>query len=243
MSWFIGSEERSRLFILDDISPLGIELPDEMLSLLKQYNKTKILDSESLAEDLYLLAEGDDPVTVLGNGGALTYVLLSRIGYRPDYSFVGMKRSYGKRRSGKTDIKYDITPNGKAWDRILDDVVAGGGTVNFAIRELGLNKPEMLLLVLSGEKRGEFRCKEGSTISNVDRVVSPVSVRYNRGFPAIFSARYLLKKVPDDRGSRRYLSKYIGGRVDEFVGIAEGVDIEPLDMLYRDPDLFIKEFG
>ena len=231
------------MFVLDDVSPFGIELPDGMLSLLKQYNRTKILNSESLAEDLCILSDGDYPVTVLGNGGALTYALLSRIGYNPEYSYVGMRRTYGRKKDGSIDIRYKMTRNSRAWNRILDDIVAGGGTVNFAINEMGLDRPEVMLLVLSGENRGEFRCKEGSTVRNVGRVISSVSVKYNSGFPAIFSARYLLKKVPEDPGSRKYLSKYVGGRVDEFVDIAERIDIEPLDILYNDPDLFIKEFG
>ncbi|MFQ5647693.1 MAG: phosphoribosyltransferase [Candidatus Aenigmatarchaeota archaeon] len=181
-------------------------------------------------------------MSVLGNGGALVYAMLSRLGFSPEYNFIGIERAYGK-SNGKTDISYSITKEVPPNSRIVDDVIASGSTVNFAIKELGINRPDMLALVMSGDTRNQYREEEGSTVRNVERVYAAKSVDYRGGFPAIFSARFLLKKVKEGNGYRRYLSKYVDGRVDEVAGLLKGVETGPLDLLYREPETFIKEFG
>ncbi|MFH1294503.1 MAG: phosphoribosyltransferase [Candidatus Aenigmatarchaeota archaeon] len=239
----IGEEVESRMFILDDASPFGIDLPEDLISLLKRNNKLKILDAEKLAEDLYLLTEEvDEPVTVLGNGGALVMALLSRLGYRPDFNLVGIERRYGN-SDGRTIIDFEITRSADPRQRLVDDVIASAGTINYAIRELGIDEPEALALLISGDRRSQFREEYGSTVRNVSGVTAARSVCWKSGYPAILSARFLLKKVRDDPGYGKYLSRYVNGQIDDVRAMVDRMDLGPFDLLYENPDGFIKQFG
>ncbi len=244
MIWFIGGRDEARMFILDDASSFGISLPPELLSLLKNGNRLKVLDARGLAEDLYIVTENTDrPVTVLGNGGALAITLLRRLGFDADYNFIGVERTYGKSRGGKAAINYEITERAEPNQRLLDDVVASGATVNYVIRELGMRPPQLMALLISGDTRGQFREDQGSTVRGVETVYAAKSMDWNGGYPALLSARFLLKKVRDDRGYAKYLGRYLDGREDEVREIVQSVDLGPFELLYSDPKAFIEAFG
>jgi len=246
-SLIVGAEEKGRMFVLDDATPFGVRLPSDLLALLKEYNRVKVLDAAGLAEDLYLLADRPDvPVTAVGSGAILTLALLSRMGCRPDYNIVGVERIYGKPLCNeRASISFRLTQIAKLNPRLVDDVVASGSTINYVMTELGIREPpDVLALVLSGDTRGEYREADGSTVKNVSAVYVARSVAStDGGRPAILSARFLLKKAREDASYRRYLDKYAGGRAEELLELVRGVDTKPFDLLYNDPIAFLKEFG
>lgn len=221
--------------MLDDGRPFGLEIPEDYLKILKKRNKIKVLDVTTLAEDLFLLTDSDkEPVTLVGNGGVLTYTLLSRLGLRPAYSIVRVKRNY---RDGRYEVDGDLPTR-----LLIDDVIASGGTVNAVVDKFNLKNPDLYSLVISGDTRGSFRQQEGSTVRNTGNVSAAKIVRYENGFPAIFSSRFLLKKVRDDPEYRSYISKYVDG-ISSVLSTLRRMDLAPFELLEREPQQFIREYG
>ncbi len=225
------------MFVLDDSKPFGLRIPEDYLEILKRRNKVKVLDAGTLAEDLFILTDNDkEPVTLVGNGGVLTYTLLSRLGFRPDFLLVNVRRNY---KNGSL-AGYEVDGSA-ASPKFIDDVIASGGTINAVASRFGL-KPDVYSLVISGDRRGSFRQKEGSTVRNTGRIYATKVVNYENGFPAIFSSRFLLKKVRDDRDYRAYFSKYVED-VSPVLTMLRRMDLTPFELLEREPKQFIKEYG
>lgn len=214
-----------------------MQIPESYLEQLGRKNKSKVLNATALAEDLFCLISGETPVNLVGNGGVLTYVLLSKLGYKPDFSVINVKRVY---QNGKPAI-YQVNGNSSS-QVLMDDVIASGETVNSVIDRSGILNPDVYSLMISGDTRSSFREKEGSTVRNTRNVYSARIVRSENGFPAIFSSRFLLKGVRDNPGYRSYLSKYVD-TVSSVLGALRKMDLTPFELLEREPEGFIKEYG
>ncbi|MBU0898186.1 MAG: phosphoribosyltransferase domain-containing protein [Nanoarchaeota archaeon] len=233
----------SRMFILDEARPFGIEIPGKCKSALKKYNGLKIIDSEDLADDLFLFLDDyakNKKLYLVGSGGVIAYTLMSRLGLKNDYEIIDVNRLYksGNLVDFKMDKKIDISDG-----ILIDDVIASGETLNFVIRESNSFMSDAACLIISGDIRSGYRQEERSTVSNIRNVICPQKVDYKRGFPAIFSSRMLLKKVREDNGYRKYVSKYAKDNIDSLLKSINEVDITPFNVLYDDPEGFIKEFG
>lgn len=238
MSAFIGDTEYGELFILDDAEPFGISIPKAYVGLLKERNKVKIMRAEELAEDLFVLAGNEDKITAVGSGGVIVYTLLRRLGYDADPSLVRMKRKYMK---GELD-GYEIE-GGNATGVLVDDVIGSGGTLAYLSQFYGLESPSAYCLVLSGRLGGIYREKDGSTVKNIGSVCASREVkRGDGGFPAIFSSRFLLKRVREDYDYRKYLSRYVSD-ISRVAGLINDIDLSPFELLEKEPQQFIKEYG
>lgn len=238
MNAFIGDTEYGEVFILDDAEPFGISIPKAYVGLLKEQNKVKILRAEELAEDLFILTNGETRATAVGSGGIVVYALLKRLGYDADFSLVKMRRKYQR---GELDGY--VIENGSANDVLLDDVIGSGGTLAYLSQFYGLASPSVYCLVISGRLSGAYREKDGSTVKNIGSVYASREVkRGDGGFPAIFSSRFLLKRVREDYDYRKYMSKYISD-VLRVSGLIKDMDLSPFDMLEKEPLQFIEEYG
>lgn len=245
MNYFIGDEVEGNMFILDDATPLGIEFPKAYLDVLKRNNrKVEVLDAAQLAEDLLIIAD-ERPVTLLGRGGILVGSLLRQKGFVQPFGFVDVERRYAA-SNGQVEISYLLGErSGEIAPVFVDDVIASGNTLNFALRELEARGSDAWALVLSGNTRGGYREAAGSTVQNTNNVYAARQVSRRDGSKsAILSARYLLRGVRDNPGYRRYLMKYVGadGMV-EVMGILRGLDLGPYEMLYAEPRRFLEAFG
>lgn len=247
MSWFIGEELQGRMFLMDDCTPFGIEFPEEYLRLLKKYNKdVRVFDANELAEDLAILSDVQEPVTLLGKGGALAYALLSRSGFRPDFCLADIQRFYEKTKGEKkARIRYEmLSIPEKPGNTVIDDVIASGETFGFAAYKMGLQEPDAMVMIISGDKRGGGRTKEGSTVNMVKDAYASRMASSTSGFPAIFSFRAMLRGLKYDAKYRSWFcGKYAGGNEAALRSVLNGVSTEPFELLYREPMQFIKEFG
>ncbi len=224
------------LFILDDASPLGIVLPSELVDLFRN-RRICVLDAEDLARELsYLIKDFKDPLLV-GGGGILTYTFLTRFGYKEDAKIIEVSRKYLYEEVDKTPrIIFEINGNQEGRTNCIDDIIASGATIS----QLGQNL-RCITLLLSSQARGKYRKKEGSTVINVDELFTAQRVNCDKGFPAIFSSRFLIKQIRDNPDYLRYVSKYTDPNT--LLTIVKELDKKPFDMLYEDPNKFIKTYG
>ena len=237
--------------MLDDASPFGIDMPNAYLDLLRENNESlELLDAEKLASELAEIANSTQYVTqemyMPGSGGVLTAALLARYGFRPKTTRINVKRNYivnpGEKRP---TIKYEIESpmDKKECCVIVDDIIASGGTINALINYSGVTKADVYTLLLSGKTRGEFRCKDGSTVKGVETLRTAQVVDWEKGMPAILSFRFLLEKARTSKNYVEYISKYTGGDMQQIVDIISKVDTGPFELLFSRPDDFFRRFG
>lgn len=224
-----------------------MKIPDEYVSLLRENNESlEVLNAEKLAAELAGIARPAESAYMLGNGGAVACTLLARYGFCPRYSFIEVRRNYEMRTGCKRPaITYDIrAPMDRSYSRtVVDDIVASGGTVSALVEYSGAGEADVLALLLSGKTRGEFRCKDGSTVKGVKNIVTAQIVDWESGMPAILSFRFLLEKAKKNMEYVNYISKYTGGDVQRIYDILGKVDTQPFEMLFRDPCEFFQKFG
>lgn len=226
------------LFILDDLTPFGIKIPAELFGCFKKSGEIKALNAEDLALELSdLIKENDANPLVLGGGGILTYALMSRFSYKRDPEFVKIKRFY-KYSPGEKRPRIEFKVDGRIGSSkfCIDDIVASGSTIN----QIGDNLTCATLLT-SLQCRGGYRKKEGSTINKVSKLFTAQGVNNKKGFPAIFSMRFIAMQTADQKDYVEYLSKY--SETGTLLEIVKEIDKSPLELLYQDPIKFIKTYG
>lgn len=224
------------LFILDDVSPLGINLSKAFFDSFCKAGKVTVFNAEELASELVNITASDNPLLV-GSGAVLAYTLMSRYGFRRDLAIVSVKRTYETVEGDKRPrIKFEISGDLQGRTECLDDIIASGATIN----QIG-NNLTLSTLLTSNQTRGEYRTKQGSTIKNVSKLFTAQRVNSPRGFPAIFSTRFLVGQVPTNIAYQNYVSKYAD--ITLLLAAISQTDIAPLKELYTNPREFIRRYG
>ena len=174
----------------------------------------------------------EQPVSLLGAGGILTFTLLRRLGFNVPYETVDIRRTYGK------GITYQMDSPPK-YRCLIDDIVASGATVNYAAQN---DLPTVCCAALSLGTKGRYREPDGG-VKNTSKVVAGIGIQGDNGSPpAIFSSRYLLWKIRDP-AYRSYLSPYVGDRTADALAAAKTANTELFDILYNDPPAFVRRYG
>ncbi len=226
----------SDVFILDDLTPLGVNLPNDLFNCFNRDRSLCVLDAGDLARGMCsAVVDFEDPV-VLSGGGVLTYTLMKREGYDEVPEIVDIRRDYvlgeGSRRP---EIVFSFEGNYDGRN-CIDDIVSSGATIN----QLGSDL-RVASLMLSCQARGVYRTKNGSTIKGIETLFTSGRVNCKSGFPAIFSARYLVKKIRDNPSYVNYVAKYADA--SKLLSVVNEIDKSPFDLLYDDPIQFIERYG
>lgn len=242
-----------KLFLFDDLTPLGIKLPIELEQVLKENNEpTYIVNAQKLACDLVDKLPVTEDLAVIDGGGTLAYLFLKRAGYEGQIKdFIKINRWYEFgmpfSRLSKT-VKFPPR-------LILDDIMASGETVTKAIDSVDSKGTDCVFLMASSNiSKGvgkSLRERQYSTLPDIEKVycgqfVNGTSDGFGNKKPAILSMRYLLTKAVDDNDYvQSYLMKKFGGQKNarEILEIVKNVDREPIDLLRRDPFEFLNNFG
>ena len=238
--------EDKTLFLFDDLTPLGISYPKDLVEILKEKNQpSKIYNARELASKLVpLLPETE--VTVLSGGGVLTYLFLKAEGYRGSlFNIIQVKREYIDGRP-ECSLTGKISPS----ELVIDDILASGQTICTIIDQCPNEETEFAcLLASSNVPKGEkgYRQRQQTTIPGVSRFYCSQFVNgiENRK-PAILSLRYLLTKAVDNGDySQGYLSKKFGGeeKIKVLLDLIKGINREPIDLLRENPIEFLKIYG
>lgn len=219
-----------KTFILDDATPFGIELPQEVISNLDAI----VLDAEELAKEIedYI----PENAIYIGQGGLIVATLVGTIS-----EYLDAQRVYQKDGNRQIiTVKFGQRPEKNA-ACIIDDIIASGKTIYEAAKYLGLERPKAASLVLSGQLRGGCREKTGSTVKGIEGLVTVLPVDRRDGFPAIFSGRMVLYKTKIDQSYMDYLSKYVKDR-EKFAEAIFSVNTEPYELLYKKPKEFFEKY-
>jgi hypothetical protein len=224
---------------LDDLSPLGVKIPAELFDCFKSSKSgTKILDAEELAlEASDLIKEIEGKPLIVSGGGILAYTLMSRFYYKRDFDTINIKRTYqyapGEKRPRIIFSVDDKIENSRF---CIDDIIASGATIT----QIGENL-ECATLLTSMQCRGEYRKKDGSTLIGVDRLYTAQGVDGIKGFPAIFSMRFITKQMAMQKDYVEYVSKYADTK--KLLEIVKDIDTKPLELLYNNPIKFVQDYG
>lgn len=247
------------LFLLDDISGLGIEYPKELITTLEKNNSPLIVyQAQELAENLVTILPESRELGVIEGGGLLAYVFLYRAGYQNLPSgLIRVERKYLFGRPVARLIEFPLTK----CTLILDDILASGQTlrsaVNYQISEYPDRNTEFACLLASSNiPKGEkgYRKRERSTIQGVDKMYSSQFVnglfmdeenKTGNKKPAILSLRYLITKAVDEQDyGKEYLSKKFGGieTAKKIQKLVKEINREPIDLLRNDPIKFLETY-
>lgn len=243
--------EDKALFIFDDITPLGIAYPKELVDILAQNNQPAVVyAAQDLATKLAKILPPSE-LTVFDGGGILAYLFLKRAGYQGVLTdIVRVNRTY---IDGRPVCKLANKPN-KQPTLLLDDILASGQTIVTLLEEM---LPENLsvgcLLASSNVPQGtsNLRERQGSTLCGVNklycaRFVNGVRVRKDcQQKPAILSLRYLITKAADNKDyAQGYLIKKFGGEenVRKITALIRDINREPVDLLRQDPYKFLEKY-
>jgi len=257
------------LFLFDDVSPLGISYPAELVDALKTNNQPlTMFNAQELAEKLVNVLPQTDDLAVFDGGGILAYLFLKRAGYNGKLtekspSLVRVDRRYVDGRPVCTCA----VPLERKPALIIDDILASGQTVVTAMRQsrtgsiVNDERPVGLacLLASTNVPKGSacaaanenYRERQKSTVPGIAMLYCSQLVNgavYNGGNskPAILSLRYLLTKAVDNQDYREgYLTKKFGGpdNAARIVSLLARINRNPLDLLRKDPALFLTTYG
>ena len=255
------------LFIFDDVSPLEIAYPRELVDFLQENNQpTKILNAQDLASDLASIMPESDKLSILTGGGVLTYLFLKRAGYQGSVrNLVDVERTYV---NGRPQSNLRSSPCQEQGFIFLDDILASGQTLTTATRSSVANevylefacllasanvpKGEVDVFNLSTEEAIQYRERSKTTLPKIERfycaqfVNGPFNQSWGNSKPAILSLRYLLTKAVDNDDYRTsYLARKFGGleKAEKVKDILARVNREPIDLLRKDPKKFLKSYG
>jgi len=238
--------EDKTLFLFDDLTPLGISYPKDLVETLKEQNPpSEVYNAQELASKLVPLLPKAE-ATVLSGGGVLTYLFLKREGYNGNLgNIIQTRREYVE---GKPECSVigDISLS----SLVIDDILASGQTLCTTLNQCSENETEFAcLLASSNVPKGEkgYRNRQRTTISGIRRLYCPQFVNgiENRK-PAILSLRYLLTKATDNGDYYQgYLQKKFGGEanIKRILDLVKEINREPIDLLRTDPLRFLKTYG
>ncbi len=240
------------LFIFDDVSALGMEYPPELIQALQDNNQPAfVVDALDLAGKISPLVP-PEKVTALNGGGILSYLFLKMKGYSGELNeVITVLREYP---AGRPDCKLISAPRGET-NLLIDDILASGQTISTAIAPLDNKSLEVVCLMASVNiptGKGNYRCRECSTISGVSKlycakfVNGPLERPTGNRKPAILSLRYLLTKALDNQDyAKGYLAKKFGGwkRAVEIQEAIRIVNREPIDLLRKNYRDFLNAYG
>lgn len=241
------------LFVFDDVTPLGIVYPRDLILALGERNSPlELIQAQELASSLVRVLPVTDKLTVLDGGGVLSYLFLKKAGYTGQkQEVVRVIREYPQ---GKPVCRLVDSPNVSS-NLILDDILASGQTLTTVTSVFPSGELDVACLMASANvPRGiaGYRRREGSTISGVRRLYCGQLVNglmdenKNNRKPAILSLRYLLTKAVDQGDyTKTYLAKKFGGieKAGEICSLLSEVNREPIDLLRKDPKAFLAAYG
>jgi hypothetical protein len=244
--------KNGKLFVFDDVTPLGIDYPKELIDVLIDNNQPcSLLSAEELARQLTPSLPVSDKLAVLAGGGILSYLFLKNSGYQGELlpELVYVARTY-------TNGVPSCVLNAKAKDAkiFLDDILASGRTIAKVVENYSQGDYSMIALLASSnvpkgvpDNEKKFRERQRSTIPGIEKLYCSLFVNGElKQKPAILSLRYLITKALSNGDyTKNYLAKKFGG-VESSLEIAEilkKVDAEPLDYLRADPIAFLKNYG
>lgn len=236
----------AKLFLLDDVSFLGIITPQCLVDVLETNNRPFVVyDILSLAQELNKIIP-KERLTIFSGGGILSYAALRMCGFDQEISgTIFAERSY-ETGTPKCIIK---NIDGSISDIVLDDIIASAKTIG-QVNKIGMAACLIASTNISSDNK-EYRIKQGSSINNVNRLVAAQLVngmmQDKRGNqkPAILSLRYLLTKaLMDDDYKKFYLSRKFGGpeNAELISALIKDVDARPLYELRSDPQGFIRKY-
>ncbi len=241
--------EGGTLFLFDDISPLGIKYPQELVEVLEQNNSpTRIFNAQELAESIVERIPVKENIVLMSGGGVLSYLFLSRAGYEGvAKGIINIERTY---QNGKPFCELISKPEFNP-DLIIEDIIASGQTLTTVNSSVESNSLEMACLLASSNiPQGikGYRNRKGSTLEGISKLYCAQLVNGLNGVmkPAILSLRYLITKALDDEDySNNYLARKFGGleeasKICELVG---KVDRQQIDLLRKDPISFLRDYG
>jgi len=253
--------DTANLFILDDISAIGISYPQEIIDYLERVNCPIIVyNAATLAKALAPILPVTDKIIILDGGGVITYLSLKLAGYRGEYQdILTVDRIYNNNIpfcTKKNNV--DLTDT-----LLIDDILASGQTITTAIANANTTIDFACLITSANVRESKkqdcrsCRQKKGSTIPGVRTLYTPKFVngmyREGRGsrpgynpMPSILSMRYLISKAVDNNDYLEgYLSTKIGGKENAayLLDLIKQVDREPIDLLRKNPRQFLKEYG
>ena len=242
--------EDGTLFIFDDLTPLGIKCPSELIDTLKQNNiPTTVLNAQDLATNIVNKVPVREKIALMSGGGILSYLFLRRAGYQGKaQGIIDIRRTY---QEGKPTCELISKPNFIP-SLIMEDIIASGQTLEKALVPYRNNEPELACLMASSNiSQGNkgYRKRAGSTISEVPRMYCSQLVNGapdGTKKPSILSLRYLVTKAVDDKDyNNTYLAKKFGG-IEQAVKIGElvkDIDRQQIDLLRKDPISFLRNSG
>jgi len=242
-----------KLFLIDDVSQLGISFPQQAIEILAENNQPlEILRAQDLAFNLSkLIREKNNPVLV-GGGGVLTYFLLRNARYEKEpKQIIEVERDYS---SGKPVCRL-LRAEKLSSNLIIDDVLASGQTISTILsNQSRQSEIDLACLVASSNipKGNEgYRIRQNSTMTGIRTLYSTQFVngqRQKTGYdakPAILSLRYLITKaVNNDDYAKNYLANKFGGlqKAEAIRDLLSRVDTEPLNLLRRNPKEFLDKW-
>ena len=244
---------KARLFILDDVTPLGIRA-DRILDFFGRDPSVSVLRSDRLAAELIKKVPGEDTLVPIAYGGLIAFALLRREGLPGDFGgYLIAKRAYEWSENDRRQIPrviecsaVDIAPFGSRVN-ILDDIVASGLTMNVCIQKFYGRVNGVSAFVVSSvvSRDDRYRTLEGSTIPEADNLYASMSVAGTNGRPAIYSLRYLLEKAKYvESDLTRFVQRYIIGDKEEFRKLMlETEEPGPLRLLRKSPAEFLERYS
>ncbi|MEK6845696.1 MAG: hypothetical protein AABY26_02965, partial [Nanoarchaeota archaeon] len=235
------------------VSTLGIIYPKSLIEVLgSNCQPTYIMDAQELARDLMGILPVVEKLAVFDGGGILSYLFLKKAGYAGEMKgVIKVLRDYpnGKPRC-QLQEQPEFTPS-----LVIDDILASGQTLAMGIGGYCNRELEFACLMASSnvpKGKGGYRIRQGSSIPRVARMYCAQIVnglidqnKANRK-PAILSLRYLLTKAVDNGDyAQTYLAKKFGGgdKAQELCSLLRSVDREPLNLLRRDYNEFLRTYG
>ena len=243
---------KGKLFIFDDVSPLGIDFPNELIDALMSNNQPcSLLDVQELAKQLIPSLPVNDKLAVLTGGGVLSYLFLKKSGYQGELlpELVDVTRTY---TNGVPNCVFNTTA--KNAEIFLDDILASGRTIAKVVENYPQANYSMIALLASSnvpkgnpDNEKKFRERQRSTIPGIEKLYCGLFVNGElKQKPAILSLRYLITKALGNGDyTKNYLAKKFGGveKSLEIAQILKKVDAGPIDCLRADPMAFLRNYG